>query len=229
MSEARATPLSAPEGYRLWAPRYEVENPTTVLDEAAVQRLTPPLAGKALLDAGCGTGRRLPLAGTDGPRRAVGIDFVPEMLQRGRRRAVELRLVAADLAALPFGAPLFEVVWCRLALGHVRELAPAYGELGRVTRPGGCVIVTDFHPAAARAGHVRSFRDAEGTLHVIEHHVHEPLDHERAAAHAGLSLDACLDFVVGPPVRAFYETTGMLEHYLQQRGLPLVLALRFTS
>ena len=89
--------------------------------------------------------------------------------------------------------------------------------------------MTDFHPVAARAGLLRSFRDALGTVHVIEHHVHEPLDHECAAADAGLSLDARLDLVVGPPVRAFYETAGRLEDYLEQRGLPLVLALRFTS
>jgi len=229
MSEAPATPLPTRDGYRLWARTYEVENPTTVLDETAVHELTPPLAGKALLDAGCGTGRRLPAAGAEGLRRAVGIDLVREMLKQAQHRGAKLRLAAADLTALPFGDHMFDVVWCRLVIGHLRGLAPAYRELARVTGRGGCVIVTDFHPAAARAGHVRSFRDAEGTSHVIEHHVHGPVDHECAARHAGLSLEDRLDLAVGPAVRAFYESAGMLDRYVQQQGLPLVLALRFSG
>ena len=227
MSEAPTTPLPAREGYRLWASTYEVENPVTVLDEAAVHQLTPPLAGQALLDAGCGTGRRLRSAGAQAARRTIGIDLVPEMLKQGRHRAEELSLAAADVRALPFGDRRFDVVWCRLVLGHVRGLEPAYHELARVTGRGGSVIVTDFHPAAARAGHVRTFRDAEGTSRVIEHHVHQPLDHQSAAARAGLSLDARLDLVVGPAVRGFYQTAGMLDRYVQQQGLPLLLALRF--
>jgi malonyl-CoA O-methyltransferase len=229
VTDAPAAPLPARDAYRLWAPTYGAENPTTALDQTAVEQLTPPLVGKGLLDAGCGTGRRLPGAGPKGPRWTVGIDLVPEMLRRGKHRTPELRLAAADLRALPFDDRRFDAVWCRLAIGHVVELDRAYSELARVTRRGGCLIVTDFHPEATRAGHVRSFRDAEGTLHVIAHHLHEPLDHQHAAARAGLSFDTRLDLVVGPPVRAFYETAGLLDRYVQQRGLPLVLALRFAG
>ena len=229
MSGAPTRALASREGYRLWAPTYDVENPTTVLDEAAIHELTPPLASRALLDVGCGTGRRLQAAGAQGPRCAVGIDLVPEMVRRGKHRAPELRLAVADVRALPVGDHRFDVVWCRLVIGHVLELGGVYDELGRATRPGGCVIVTDFHPAAARAGHVRTFRDAQGALHVLQHHVHELPAHRDAAARAGLSFDVGLDLVVGPGVRAFYEAASMLDRYEQQRGLPLVLALRFTG
>jgi len=229
VSDPRVTPLPTRDGYRLWAPTYGAENPTTALDEAAARALTPPLAGQVLLDAGCGTGWRLPAPGATGPRRTVGIDLVPEMLRSGKGRTPKLRLAAADLGALPFADRLFDVVWCRLAIGYVSELDRAYKELARVTRRGGCVIVTDFHPVLARAGDVRSFRDAQGTVHVIEHHVHEPLDHQRAAARAGLSFDARLDLVVGPSVRGFYEAAGKLDRYERQLGLPVVLALRYTG
>lgn len=228
MSGIAATPLGARDGYRLWAPTYGDENPTTALDEAAVRKLSRPLGGRTLLDAGCGTGCRLPAVGTNGPRAAFGIDLVAEMVRRGKERAPELPLGVADITALPFGDHLFDVVWCRLVVGYVAEVSCVYHELGRVTRPGGCVIVTDFHPAAAQAGLVRSFRDAEGVVHVLENHIHEVVAHRDAAARAGLAFDAGLDEVVGPSVRPFYEAAGMLDRYDQQRGSPLVLALRFT-
>lgn len=228
MTGTVAMPLHARDGYRLWAPTYGEENPTTALDITAVRTLTPPLDGVALLDAGCGTGGRLPAAGENGPRAAVGIDLVPEMVRRGKAADPDRPLAVADVTALPFGNQRFDVVWCRLVVGYVADLVGVYRELGRVTRTGGCVIVTDFHPAAARAGLLRSFRDAQGVAHVIENHVHEREAHEDAAARAGLSLDAGLDEAVGPAVQSFYEAAGMLDRYEQQRGLPLVLALRFT-
>ena len=228
MTWTAVAPLGAREGYRLWAPTYGEENPTTALDVAAVRKLTPPLTDAAILDAGCGTGCRLPAVGINGPRAAVGVDLVPEMVRRGKQRTPDMALAVADVTALPFGDRLFDVVWCRLVVGYVANLDRVYHELGRVARPGACVIVTDFHPAAARAGLVRSFRDAQGAVHVLENHVHEPGAHRDAAGHAGLSFDVGLDEVVGPAVRPFYEAAGMLDRYAQQRDLPLVLALRFT-
>lgn len=221
------TALPAREAYRLWAPRYEAENAVTLLEDRAAGTLTPPLAGRALLDAGCGTGRRL--VGVSGARLVVGVDLVPAMLAAGRaRRPTGPPLAAADVTALPLRAVFFDVVWCRLVAGHVSELGALYRELARVARPGAAVVVTDFHPAAVRAGHSRTFRDEEGNVRTIEHHVHEPGDHERAAAAAGLALDARIDAAVGPDVRPFYERAGALDRYEAHRGLPLVLALRFT-
>jgi malonyl-CoA O-methyltransferase len=228
MTGTAATPLPARDGYRLWAPTYGDENPTTALDVAAVRTLTPTLTNRVVLDAGCGTACRLPVAGVNGPCAAVGIDLVPEMVRRGKERDPDLPLGVADVRALPFGDRLFDVVWCRLVIGYVAELGDVYHELARVTRPGGCVIVTDFHPVAARAGFIRTFRDAQGVVHVLENHAHDVPAHREAAVRAGLSFDVGLDQVVGPAVRPLYEAAGKLDRYEQQRGMPLVLALRFT-
>ncbi|HEX7120126.1 MAG TPA: class I SAM-dependent methyltransferase [Longimicrobiales bacterium] len=221
-----AAPLPARDAYPLWAPQYDAENAVTTLEDHAVGELSPPPAGRALLDAGCGTGRRLPRPSDGG--LAVGVDLVPEMLAAGRAsRPGGPPLVAGDATSLPLRAGVFDLVWCRLVAGHLRELLPLYRELARVSRPGAAVVVTDFHPAAARAGHERTFRDAAGRVRAVEHHVHEPEDHERAAAAAGLALDGRVDAVVGPEVRPFYERAGALDRYEAQRGLPLVLALRY--
>ncbi|HET7460049.1 MAG TPA: class I SAM-dependent methyltransferase [Longimicrobium sp.] len=214
------TVLPAREGYRLWAPDYERETAVSFLEDQLVAAMSPPLAGRTLLDAGCGTGRRL--RGADAAT-AVGIDLTPEMLAAGGEPGV----AAADVRALPFAPAAFDVVWCRLVIGHVADAAAVFGELARVCRAGGTVLVTDFHPDAVAAGHRRTFRDAAGTVREVEHHVHPPQTQVDLAAAAGLRIVERRDGQVGPEMRPFYERAGRLAAYEEQRGLRVVLALAF--
>ncbi|MBK9373928.1 MAG: class I SAM-dependent methyltransferase [Holophagales bacterium] len=228
MSAAAGIPLPPGEAYRLWAASYDGENVLSAFDEQAVEALTAPLEGLSLLDAACGTARRLRFPEGTGPRIAVGVDLVLEMLRCARGEpSRSRRLAAGDLRALPLAAGAFDVVWCRLAAGHLRLLAPLYTELARVTRPGGAVILTDFHAEAARRGHVRSFRDASGVQHLVEHTVHEIDAHVEAAVASGLAVERRLEPAVGPEVRRLYEKSGRLDRYERDRGLPLLAAFRY--
>ena len=215
--------LSPAQGYALWAPAY-AETVVTVLESAAVQSLGVSLAGKRVLDAGCGNGRRLTNAREAGASVAVGVDLTPEMLFEARGAPL---LAAADVRALPVAPGAFDVVWCRLVLGHVADLDAAYLELGRSCASGGVLVVTDFHPAAVDAGHRRTFRGARGEVHELEHHVHRADAHREAGVRAGLTLREQRDCTVGDAVRDFYAEAGRLDMYEQQLGLPLVLVLVF--
>jgi len=215
--------LSPAQGYALWAPRYD-ETAITVLEAAAVGAHGPPLDGRRLLDAGCGNGRRLANARAAGASVAVGVDLVPEMLAQARDEPL---LAAADVRALPVASGAFDVVWCRLVLGHVADLDAAYAELGRCCAPGGILVVTDFHPAAVEAGHRRTFRDATGAVHELENHVYRVDTHRASAARAGLTLRERHDCTVNETVRGFYERAGRLDMYERQLGQPIVLALVF--
>lgn len=214
--------LSPREGYRLWAPTYSAETVVTALENEMVTEFNVPVAGGRLLDAACGTGRRLQGTLTN---LAVGIDLTPEMLPHARG---DEYFAGADVRALPFGSEEFDVVWCRLALGHIPTLVDAYHELSRVCRLGGRLVVTDFHTAAVAAGHRRTFRDSVGSVHEIEHHVHTRESHECAARDAGLRLTEVSDAIVGPPVREYYERAGRTVAYHAQVGLPLVLGMVFS-
>jgi malonyl-CoA O-methyltransferase len=217
--------LAPREAYRLWAPSYGAENAITHLEQRLVRELGPSPAGLSLLDAGCGTGRRL--VGT-GAALAVGVDLCPEMLAEGRRNAAlaEAELIEGDLRALPLADAAFDLVWCRLVIGHLAELPDAYAELARVAAPGASVVVTDFHGAAYAAGHRRSFR-YRGEVHEAVHHVHSAEAQIEAARRAGLRQRACAEAVIGPEVRRFYEQAGREASYREHRGLPVVLALVF--
>jgi ubiquinone/menaquinone biosynthesis C-methylase UbiE len=112
-----------------------------LLDDLEVELVAPYARGARVLEAGCGTGRILsriaPLA-----RDAVGADLSRGMLGGSARRG--LRVVQADLTALPFPDAAFDVVYSFKVLAHVQEIAGALNELARVTRPGG-VLVLEFY------------------------------------------------------------------------------------
>jgi malonyl-CoA O-methyltransferase len=214
------TVLEPREAYRLWAHTYTEETAVSHLDKELADRLSPPAKGRRLLDAGCGTGRRL---ADSNATLAVGVDVSIEMLSAGRGSAVAV----ADVRALPFPAETFDLIWCRLVLGHLEDLRPAYRELTRVCRMGGHVYVSDFHSDAAARGHTRSFRDRSGQEWAVEHHIHDRHCHANRAAAAGLSLQEHRDGCVGASVKSFYERAGRIPAFERDRGLPIVAAFLF--
>lgn len=216
------TVLSAQEGYRLWAPSYADETAVSFLECDLAADLTPPLTGLRLLDAGCGTGRRL--HGT-GAALAIGVDLSPEMLAAGADDP-EVETLVGDIRALPLPERAFDVIWCRLVIGHLPDCAPAYAELARVADAGARLVVTDFHPAAYAAGHRRTFRRG-GQVHEIEHHVHDVFRQAAAAKAAGWWLKETRDVVIGPAARPFYDKAGRAGLYAEHEGLPVVLGLAF--
>lgn len=212
--------LSAQEGYRLWAPTYEAETAITFIENRLAADLTPSLAGRRLLDAGCGTGRRLKDSGAS---FALGIDLSPEMLAAGK----PAHAAVGDIRALPVASGSFDIVWCRLAIGHVEQASVVYSELARVCAPGARVVVTDFHADAVAAGHRRRFRDQDGNSREVVHWAHEADRQVGFAAAAGLTLLDRRNGAIGPEVRPFYEQVDRLAAYDEHLGLNVVLALSF--
>ena len=213
--------LPARDAYRRWAATYDAETAVSFLEDRVVTELGVETAGRTLLDVGCGVGRRLR---DSNAALAVGIDLTVEMLAASTSA---MRGSAADARALPFRPNTFDVVWCRLMVGHLPETEALFAELARVCRPNGHVIVSDLAAEAVRAGHQRTFRDADGVTREVEHYVHSA-DAQRDAAHrAGLELCAHRLGHIGPAIESFYAEAGRLSLYEQQRGTPLVLVLSF--
>lgn len=113
----------------------------------AYTRLIGPLAGKRILDVGCGTGRGA-LHFAESASLAVGVDASLDMLATAKRKVTNgpaCPLAAAYAQQLPFRDAAFDVVTC-LNFLHLFSLATQrmiIAEMKRVVRPGG-ILLLDF-------------------------------------------------------------------------------------
>lgn len=199
-AEQEAREVDAREGYAVWAASYDTfGNPLIAVEEPHVERLIADLPITAALDAGAGTGRHaLRLA-----RRGVAVtalDQSPEMLGVARKAArtagLPIRFLVASLERrLPFRAGAFDVLVCALALCHVADLAGAVREFGRALRPGGHLLLTDFHPDAVGRGWRTDFSDL-GVKYRLPNMPHTRADYLDAVAAAGLDVLTTLDLFV---------------------------------
>jgi ubiquinone/menaquinone biosynthesis C-methylase UbiE len=116
-------------------------------ERPAMLALAGDVAGRRILDAGCGSG---PLLGALRDRGTIvtGIDKSAGMLEQARRRlGADADLQVAELGSpLPFPDDTFEDVTASLVLHYLQDWGPALAELRRVLKPGGRLIVSVDHP-----------------------------------------------------------------------------------
>jgi ubiquinone/menaquinone biosynthesis C-methylase UbiE len=95
------------------------------------------------LDVGAGAGA-LAFALAPLVWEVVGLDPVPELLELARARAMpNTEFVEGDGTALPFPDGAFDLAGTHRTLHHVAQPERIVGELARVTRPGGRVLIVD--------------------------------------------------------------------------------------
>ncbi len=108
--------------------------------------LAPPRgARRRALDAGCGTGFQAAILQELG-YTTHGVDVAGRLLARARCRLPGLPLVQGALEALPYAPASFDaVVCCGSTLSFVADPAGVLGELARVLRPGGRLLLDCEH------------------------------------------------------------------------------------
>jgi demethylmenaquinone methyltransferase/2-methoxy-6-polyprenyl-1,4-benzoquinol methylase len=130
------------------AKRYDLTNTVLSFGQDRLWRRATRAAlglrpGERVLDVGAGTG-----VSTEELQRsgafAVGADLSVGMLVAGRHAGRTVPLLAGDAVRLPFPDGTFDAVTISFALRNVQDTAGALRELGRVTRPGGRLVVCEF-------------------------------------------------------------------------------------
>jgi len=124
-----------------------VEQLADILDEMPIEQAVLGLFcqlvresgnGVEVADVGCGTGRLAPYLSSQG-LAPHGVDLSPEMIRVARRDYPEHPFELSDLRALPFedGSMAGAVGWYSLMYLSAADRPDAFGELARVTKPGG--------------------------------------------------------------------------------------------
>lgn len=200
------TPVLDPApAYALWAGSYpaHAHNPLMRAEERAMLAAMPAsLAGRAVVDAGCGSGRYLRHMLSRGASTATGVDLSPEMLHRaddwiGADERDRLTLLQGSVTALPVSDDAADLTVCGLVVGHVPDLDAALAELRRVTKPGGDILCSDFHPVGQALGWRRDFR-ADGRRYAVRHTTHAYSRWHDACARLGLGVEGVFEPMLDP-------------------------------
>jgi demethylmenaquinone methyltransferase/2-methoxy-6-polyprenyl-1,4-benzoquinol methylase len=142
-------PAAVREMFGRIAPGYDLANHLLSggLDfrwRARAARIVADWRPSRVLDAACGSGdlalaiqRRITAA------EVIASDFAPEMLEIARAKGVR-KTVLADAMALPFPDETFDTVTVAFGLRNMQDWKAALGEMRRVLRGGGHLLVLDF-------------------------------------------------------------------------------------
>jgi ubiquinone/menaquinone biosynthesis C-methylase UbiE len=99
--------------------------------------------GMSVIDVACGTGvaALAALAAVSPGGSVVGVDLNPGMLAVARRKAPEVAWCEGAAEALPFGDATFDAVMSQFGLMFFSDKQAALGEMWRVLRPNGQLVV----------------------------------------------------------------------------------------
>ena len=117
-------------------------------ERPSVLKFLPEVAGKDVLDAGCGPGFYSHFMADQGAR-VTAFDLNPLFVQRTKQRAGQrVKVRQADVAEpLHFAADAsFDLIVCILVLHYLKDWKPTLAEFNRVLRPGGQLCFSTHHP-----------------------------------------------------------------------------------
>jgi ubiquinone/menaquinone biosynthesis C-methylase UbiE len=142
----RRNPSACPYGQRFW-----VQAPHPIVTRERLYYVMRPQAGERVLEVGPGTGYyTLDLAEWVGPEGRVEIfDLQQEFLDHTMRRAGERGLgnvfqTQGDATDLPFEDASMDAVVLNAVLGEIPEPTAALGEISRVLKPSGRLLVGEL-------------------------------------------------------------------------------------
>lgn len=121
---------------------------------AALQALLQPDRNDLALEVCCGPGG-LALALAPAVRHVTGMDLTPAMLEQAKLRQAgsgiaNVDWISGDINNIPFEDARFAIVMCSSAFHHLVQPQHAFGEMLRVCRPGGRILIKDVTPESAK-------------------------------------------------------------------------------
>jgi ubiquinone/menaquinone biosynthesis C-methylase UbiE len=137
--------------------------------------LPPSLAGRRILDIGCGVGYFAREARARGAGSVVGVDISERMLADARLRGDDagISYVRSSLETFEPETESFDLVVSMLALHYIADLSVVVRRVARCLVPGGRFALSVEHPIYTASGASDWHREPDGTP------IHWPVDRYR--------------------------------------------------
>jgi ubiquinone/menaquinone biosynthesis C-methylase UbiE len=222
---------SPEQAYDLWAKAYDSQpdNLMLALDELVfaelLQQTTPE--GKLVVDVGCGTGRHWKKIYDRHPEKLIGYDVSEGMLGMLAAKfpaSVTFKLTGNKLAELADHS--VDLVISTLTIAHIKNADEALQEWNRILKPGGLVIITDYHPTALQRGGKRTFKHDEKTISIVNH-VHSIKELGAIAGQLHWQQLRLIEKEIDDSVKPYYEKQHALAAFEQFKGVPIIYGILF--
>ncbi len=182
--------------------------------------LVYPNKGDTILDLGTGSGyMAFAIADYETDCKVIGIDIVADTLERNRQRALaegysNLEFTAYDGIVFPFEDNSFDTIVTRYALHHFPNLKVSFGEMHRVLKKGGKLVISDPTPNQSDAARfVDCFMQKKADGH-IKFYTYEEFD--GMLKEAGFEFVSKQDSVIRFPRKNPEEYEDLLRQYDQK-------------
>lgn len=178
--------------YDRWAKTYDTDlNRTRELAAAVLRQSNLALAGRNVIEIGCGTGHNTQwLAGQAGS--VLAVDFSEGMLQqaKARVRSGNVKFVQQDIRyGWPAADASVDLVIAMLVLEHIEDVEPIFAEAVRALGSGGELFVCELHPMRQMSGRQAEFTSPEtGECERITAFLHDVSEYVNAGLRSGLGL-----------------------------------------
>jgi malonyl-CoA O-methyltransferase len=182
--------------YDRWAETYDSDpNRTRELAGEVLHLAELPIAGRDLVEIGCGTGRNTEWLATQAGS-ITALDFSEEMLRHAATRVQnpKTRFIQHDVRTTwPLADNAMDVVVAMLILEHIEHLEPVVAEAARVLRPNGNLFICELHPMRQLMGGQAQFSNTQtGERERVAAFLHNVSDFVKAGLAAGFEV-RCLD------------------------------------
>ncbi len=138
---------------------------TKAFEHPAFMALLPDVAGRRVLDLGCGAGQLAHHLATRGAAEVIGVDLSERMLglARAERSHPRLTYVRTAIEQAAFAPARFDLVVSSMALHYVADYRGLVRRIAGWLGPGGILVYSTEHPVyLTRAGSEGWVRDAAG-------------------------------------------------------------------
>ncbi len=127
------------------------ENPASynvLLEQPALHRMLPPLAGKQVLDLGCGFGDGCVGYLALGAAHVTGIDLSQNMIETAQKNnpRAKITYICMDMTKIEDLQETFDVIISSLAIHYIRDFQGLADSVFRCLKPGGKFVFSQEHP-----------------------------------------------------------------------------------